>query len=59
MQLFAKVFVRTVLTDLLDTSCQYLYPIVNIAMNNNFEHCHVLPTPHDFLSSKVRFILTS
>ena len=45
----------------LDTSCQQLHPIVDIAMNNNFEHCHVLllATPHDFLTSKVRFILTS
>ena len=38
---FANIFVRTVLVDLLDTSFQELYPIVNIAMNNNFKHCHV------------------
>ena len=44
MQIFANVFVRTVLTDLLDTSCQELYPIVNIAMSKNFKHCHVYTT---------------
>ena len=37
MQYFANIFVCTVLTDLLDTSCQKLYPIVDIAMNNNFK----------------------
>ena len=58
MQFLANIFVRSVLTDLLDTSCQQLYPIVNIAMNNNFKHCHMC-TLHDFLSSKVRFIHTS
>ena len=42
MQFFlANIFVRTVLTDLLHTSCKQLYPIANIAMSNNFEHCHV------------------
>ena len=41
---FANIFVRTVLTDLLDTSCQQLYPIVNIVINHNFEHCHNMYT---------------
>ena len=41
---WANIFVRTVLTDLLHTSCQQLYPIVNIAISNNFEHWHVYTT---------------
>ena len=49
---------RTVLTDLLHTSCQYLYPIDNIVTSNNFDHCH-MRTLHDFSSGKVRFIYTS
>ena len=40
----ANTVVSTVLTDLLDTSCQRLYPIANFAMNNNFKHCHVYTT---------------
>ena len=54
----AIIFVHTVLTDLLDTPCQYLYPIVNITMSCNFKHCHMC-TLHDFYCSKARFIYTS
>ena len=44
MHFYANIFVRTVLTDLLHTSCQSLYPIDNIVTTNNFEHCHVYTT---------------
>ena len=55
--IFANIFVRTVLPDLLHTSCQYLYPIDNIVTSNNLntDMC----TLHDFFSGKVRFIYTS
>ena len=59
MQFFWQISCAHVLTDLLDTSCQYLHPTVNIAMSSNFKHCHVYNTLDDFLSSKVRFIHTS
>ena len=56
--LFANIFVRTVLTDLLHTSCQYnciqLTTLWRATISNT-----VMYTLHDFFSSKVRFIHTS
>ena len=56
--LFANIFVRTVLTDLLDK-------IMSIIVSN-CQHCGeqefqntAMCTLHDYLSSKVRFIHTS
>ena len=57
MHFYAKIFVRTVLTDLLNTSCQKLYQLSTFAMNYNFNT--IICTLHDFHSSKVRFIDTS
>ena len=44
LAIFTNIFVRTVLTDLLHTSCQLLYPIDNIVTSNNFDHCYVYTT---------------
>ena len=57
MQFFANIFVRTVLTDLLHTSCPQLYLIDNIVTSNTFEHC--MCTLDDFFSGKVRFYYMS
>ena len=57
-----QVFGKYICAHCFDSSTTYVMsiivnnPIVNIAMSNNFEHCHVHTT--DILSSKVKFIHT-
>ena len=46
--IFWQIYLCTrFLTDLLDTSCQQLQPIVNVAMNNRFKHRSTLLRPID------------
>ena len=57
MQFFAHIFVRTVLTALLHTSCHNCIQLTTLlrATILNTDTC----TLHDFVSGKVRFIYTS
>ena len=57
MHFFCKYICAHGLADLLDTSCQQLYPIVNIALSKISNT--VMCTLHDFHCSKAMLIHTS